>query len=448
MRKKDYLILGIIALSFFWTGSAYLSVAYRLMEFYTALDVDIYYVIIGYLLQALGMLLFSLKFRNKPDIRSSKRIFTIVLFLEAVVITAIMLSKWAVLIFTLSFVMNLLHGAVAGFYLTLLSVYVEQPNRGKVFGFGYAFGSIGSWVLSLPSDGNYLKNTSVTVVYTALIAITLLITFRLTNEHPMTNISPSKEHEKPRILIGLFILLILLSLVKNIGFYFPASDVSGLVNVEFSRAFYAIGLIAAGIIGDINRRYGAICCLAALAFSFFSFALNSNPEFSTVVWILGYVFFGFFSVYRVVAFSDVASKKASLLPLAAFGLMAGRTGDALGTLGGILLSDKTVPLILTTSGFFIIVIFLFFPLYHKLYLIPPLSEGERKEKLYEDFEVKSTLSRRESEVFRLVVQGLSNQEVAGLLYVSESTVKYHVGNILKKAGCTSRGELILKLKGQ
>ena len=35
MKKKDYLILGIIALSFFWTGSAYISVAYRLMESYS-----------------------------------------------------------------------------------------------------------------------------------------------------------------------------------------------------------------------------------------------------------------------------------------------------------------------------------------------------------------------------------------------------------------------------
>ena len=78
MKKKDYLILGIIALSFFWTGSAYISVAYRLMESYTAMDIDIYHVIIGYLLQALGMLLFALE-SVELDINTNKRYFVFIL---------------------------------------------------------------------------------------------------------------------------------------------------------------------------------------------------------------------------------------------------------------------------------------------------------------------------------------------------------------------------------
>ena len=75
-----------------------------------------------------------------------------------------------------------------------------------------------------------------------------------------------------------------------------------------------------------------------------------------------------------------------------------------------------------------------------------MTESERKELQYEDFEKKYTLSRRESEVFRLVVQGLSNLEISGALYVSESTIKYHVGNILKKAGCSNRNELTLRFR--
>ena len=229
MKKKDYLILGIIALSFFWTGSAYISVAYRLMESYTAMDIDIYHVIIGYLLQALGMLLFALGVRRKPDINTNKRYFVFILIAEAAVITAAMLSKWDVLSFGLAFVMNLMHGMVAGFYLTLLSSYVQQQYRGRVFGFGYAFGSVGSWILSMPFGGNFLKMDGIVIVYIFLIGITLLMTSKLSNDNSMSYDTSSRNNDKPSVLVYIFVVLVLLSLVKNIGFYFPASDISGLL---------------------------------------------------------------------------------------------------------------------------------------------------------------------------------------------------------------------------
>ncbi len=42
------------------------------------------------------------------------------------------------------------------------------------------------------------------------------------------------------------------------------------------------------------------------------------------------------------------------------------------------------------------------------------------------------LSERELEVLRLVADGLANTEIAGLLVISEKTVKSHVSNILSK----------------
>ena len=269
MKKKDHLILSIIAVSFLWTGSSFFSVAYRLIEYYSAQVVDIYLTIIGYLLQALGMLIFALGVCRKPDIRVNKRYFTIVLIVEAAVIMAIMLIKSAPMAFALSFIMNLLHGMVAGFYLTLLGSFVQQQFRGRVFGFGYAIGSIGTWILSLIFGRNFLSSDSVVIAYTIMIGLTVILSSRIIDDYQMSYEACSADTVKPRLFINLFIMLVLLSLVKNLGFYFPASDVSGIVNVEFSRAFYAIGLTAAGIINDINRRYGAICCVASLSFAFF-----------------------------------------------------------------------------------------------------------------------------------------------------------------------------------
>ncbi len=42
------------------------------------------------------------------------------------------------------------------------------------------------------------------------------------------------------------------------------------------------------------------------------------------------------------------------------------------------------------------------------------------------------LSEREFEVLRLIAAGKSNGEIAGILFIGESTVKTHIGNLLKK----------------
>lgn len=52
------------------------------------------------------------------------------------------------------------------------------------------------------------------------------------------------------------------------------------------------------------------------------------------------------------------------------------------------------------------------------------------------------LSPRERDVFAFLLEGLSNKEIAGHLYISESTVKFHVSAILKKCGVRSRLELV------
>jgi DNA-binding CsgD family transcriptional regulator len=442
VKKQTYLYCGVIALSFLWTGSAYISLAYRLMVHYTPYQIDLYQVVWGYLLQVLGMVVFALGVKKRPEIFRKNLFFAVLLITEAIVISVGILSNIPAVSLCFGFVMNLLHGVVAGWYLTQLSAFVPQQYRGRVFGFGYAIGSVGSWVLSLPFQGQFLRMEGIIPVYIILIALTWFVNMKATAEPSETENVTSSEplNNKGRTL--LFLLIILLTMTKTLGFYFPAADVSNVINLEFSRAFYAAGLAIAGIINDKNRRYGAVCCVAALAFSFISYAFYGNVEYTLVVWILGYIFFGFFSVYRVVVFSDIAAQKPSLLYLAAFGLIAGRIGDSLGTYGGMLLSQKSIPLLTVTSGLFILVVFLFFTVYNKIYV--PAARGNDMERRLEKFSREYSLTTREKEVLRLVIEGKSNMEISGTLFVSESTVKFHVGNILKKAGCTNRTTLTLQ----
>jgi PAS domain S-box-containing protein len=53
----------------------------------------------------------------------------------------------------------------------------------------------------------------------------------------------------------------------------------------------------------------------------------------------------------------------------------------------------------------------------------------------------SPLTPRQQEVLELVAQGTTNQEIARALYVSESTVKYHVSQILERLHLQSRYQL-------
>jgi DNA-binding CsgD family transcriptional regulator len=53
---------------------------------------------------------------------------------------------------------------------------------------------------------------------------------------------------------------------------------------------------------------------------------------------------------------------------------------------------------------------------------------------------RQRLSTREQEVYDLVAQGLSNQEIANALFISQSTTKVHVRHIFEKLGVHSRAE--------
>ncbi len=59
---------------------------------------------------------------------------------------------------------------------------------------------------------------------------------------------------------------------------------------------------------------------------------------------------------------------------------------------------------------------------------------------------KLGISKREYEVLQQISNGLSNQEIAKTLFISESTVKSHVSNLLVKLDAKRRTQAVKKAK--
>jgi ATP/maltotriose-dependent transcriptional regulator MalT len=72
----------------------------------------------------------------------------------------------------------------------------------------------------------------------------------------------------------------------------------------------------------------------------------------------------------------------------------------------------------------------------------------RNENFVQDTSLVSQLelSKRELEILNLLAQGHSNQEIAGKLFVSLSTVKTHIQNLFEKLEVKRRTQAVEKAK--
>ncbi len=71
-----------------------------------------------------------------------------------------------------------------------------------------------------------------------------------------------------------------------------------------------------------------------------------------------------------------------------------------------------------------------------------LQEFGRQASALEDKHRTADLSEREREVLTLIAQGLKYKEAAAKLFLSERTIKYHMGQILKRLHLKNRAQVV------
>lgn len=58
---------------------------------------------------------------------------------------------------------------------------------------------------------------------------------------------------------------------------------------------------------------------------------------------------------------------------------------------------------------------------------------------------KQILTKREKEVFELLVQDKTTKDIAGELFISEKTVRNHISNAMQKLGVKGRAQAVVEL---
>ena len=401
---------AVICMCFLLTSSGYLAWVYHLMELVTPRGSDALSMVTGYAMQALGILLFSLLLRRTQN--TGPMLFG-VLVLHMLCLVPAVLSHSVFWVLLYGSVLNLLIGWIEGYYLHRLTCEPDAARSAFTLGIGYSVSILVSWILSVVGGSILYYSDRILFVCLVMTAMAFFVLYpaqrgdegeeaisslysAIRSVNSPENRSAIRSVNSPEnrsairsvsssanstvnnpvngssfagnsLLLHAAVLVFLFSVVNSCGFGFPSADLKSGISLEFSRLFYAAGLLVAGFLNDRSRKYGAVCALAALIIPFIMLALQGEQVPLLIFWALSYFTFGFYSIYRMVLFSDLA-RRTGLLYLSGYGLLIGRIGDSFGEAACLLLEKRLFPLLGITGLFFIIAVFVLFRIFPVLYL--------------------------------------------------------------------------------
>ena len=400
MYKPSLASMAVIFLGFLLTSTGWIAWNYHVQEYMAPDKANFVTMVAGYAMQALGIGLFALILRYKSS-ASGIALPVLVLLHMAAMIPALLWEGAAGV--AAGLLMEIFCGLIAGYYLFYFTCSTPVTHRGRVFGTGYGLSVPMSWLLSLIGGSSFYYSRKVLAVSAVFSAIMIYIVAKYPAQEervPVAGRYPAEgggntggasrsgrgpenvkysgtpEKSAPLDLWLQGILVLLLGVVIGCGFSFIPSSIGETVNVEMSRLVYVFSLVSAGFVADRSREKGAICALTVLVFPLVMLSLREATIPAVMFWLLSYFAFGFYSVYRVLLFSDL-----NILYLSGFGLMIGRIGDAVGEAISLALYERPIIHVVLTAALSVTAIFVFFRVYHDLYIKESGAAGTEEERV-------------------------------------------------------------------
>ena len=458
-KNRNFIFCCVIIASVYLLDSLlFFSQFYLMYDFYSEKTINAVSTGWAYLAQGAGLGMFMLLYKTRSRL-SARRVFQVLLFLiEVPVIIVSILIPGRILLMFMIVLLNIIIGLHTGFTFTLAAAHAPTSRLGLCYGLAYAVGAFGTWLISEISGG---VMTSYRIIFADSLIIALIVVLILVyrdafengrdGENASTDALPAAAGSSPdtagsrKILILLCLVIAIMAPISSIG-------TNNNLYVEYSRefvllaqrSFYAVGLIAAGLIFDKNRIIGGICAVVSLIYPIVLIMIYQESGLVMPVIGMSYVILGFFAVYRAASFMTLAaeSKKLQLAPL---GLAVARVCEAVSVLAIIEIGCDELASVILVSVLFIPLVILFFLMIKEQYT-PSAAAAEAPRELSADerraaFAEQYGLTRREEEIAMFLSEGRSNGEIAELLQLSENTVRFHVSNILKKTGMKDRNEV-------
>ncbi len=422
--KNNLKYILILAIGFFWCSSLYLTQEQCLIKYASANFVNMAELLFGSLSMALGILTFALLYRKN---RSIKKFYIIFMILSIITMITFFATKN---VYLMSVCLSLTcflgtAGFGAGYHFSLLASNVYREYRGRVFAIGYGLGSFGTYLLILlPSD--FYTSIKSLIIYIPMVLFNLFLILKTTDLLQIREEKYMGGFKDYFVRISIIVLaMAILSALSTDAIAFHTINVVG--GYGSTRIYYCLGLLAAGFLVDKKNNLFEILTIVSFIFSLLAIILLKEKYSISLIASLSYLLVGFFVLFRTMSFVNMVDNKKSIVWASAFGLMYSRIIEGL----IVLFEDNLIK----HYTFLIIVIMVLLSLLIILYFFLYFESNKMTENdVVRNISIKYKLGAQEEKVLNLLIQDLSNQEMADRLYVSINTIRNHVANIYKKTG--------------
>ena len=304
------------------------------------------------------------------------------------------------------------------------------------------------WIRGLLGPHELLFCVSLYCLCIVIVAYVLLFRVRGSTLFAAAKTAPAVKTDTRKYLWGT--LLVILTLSALLGFsdgIFTSLHAGQAVNVSGIPRLFAIpSTLLAGFIYDYkDEKYFPLLTLASMLVLILVIFLSAGAESYNIALTILFVCWPPASIVSLASLTKAAPASAAPDFWVVIGRVAKYAPNGLMAIaGGTLFTASSIFPMAVLYVILMILLLLLFVFQGKLSIQrtepvpePPLPPGIKQ----------YGLTEREKEVFEVILQGATVSEMAQKLYISEVTVKRHVGSILKKTSLTSRAELIERYGG-